>query len=257
MIEVKGVTKEYVLSRKEQKEANSSDQRRVAVSNVSFTCHPGRVFSLLGPNGAGKTTILRMIASILSPTQGSITVGGHDTQTSPNAARRQMGFLTGSTGLYDRLTVNEVLKYFADLFDVSATDFKTRQERIYSLLDMHGFANKRCGALSTGMKQKVSIARTMIHDPQVVVFDEPTSGLDVISAENIINLVHDLRSAGKTVIFSSHNMSEVDLLADDLAIIHHGKLVVNGTMEAFRSQMQDPSLTKEFIRIIKGSTQQA
>jgi sodium transport system ATP-binding protein len=251
MIEVKGVSKEFSLTRKEQKEANSGDQRRLAVNDVSFTCKPGRVFSLLGPNGAGKTTILRMVACILAPSKGSISVAGHDTKASPNEARRQMGFLTGSTGLYDRLTATEVVKYFADLFGVSAVDYKARRERIFELLDMHGFANKRCGALSTGMKQKVSIARTMIHDPQVVVFDEPTSGLDVITSENIINLVHDLRQQGKTVIFSSHNMSEVDLLADDLAIIHRGQLLVNGTMEAFRAQMQDESLTKEFIRIIK------
>jgi sodium transport system ATP-binding protein len=240
MIEVQGVTKEYSLTRKEKQAANATDLRPLAVSDVSFICQPGRVFALLGPNGAGKTTILRMIACILAPSHGSITVAGHDTKLAPNEARRQMGFLTGSTGLYDRLTVNELLKYFADLFDVSAVDFKRRKEQVYNLLDMGGFANKRCGTLSTG-----------IHDPQVVVFDEPTSGLDVISAENIINLVHDLRNQGKTVIFSSHNMSEVDLLADDLAIIHRGKLVVNDTMAAFRSQMQDPSLTKEFIRIIK------
>lgn len=251
MIEVQSVTKEYSLTRKEKQAANATDLRPLAVSDVSFTCQPGRVFALLGPNGAGKTTILRMIACILAPSRGSITVAGHDTKLAPNDARRQMGFLTGSTGLYDRLTVNELLKYFADLFDVSAVDFKRRKEQVYTLLDMGGFANKRCGTLSTGMKQKVSIARTMIHDPQVVVFDEPTSGLDVISAENIINLVHDLRKQGKTMIFSSHNMSEVDLLADDLAIIHRGKLLVNDTMEAFRSQMQDTSLTKEFIRIIK------
>jgi sodium transport system ATP-binding protein len=255
MIEVKGVTKEYSLSRKAQKEANTGDQRRLAVDNVSFTCQPGRVFSLLGPNGAGKTTILRMIASILQPTAGSISVAGYDTQAASTAARRHMGFLTGSTGLYDRLTVTEMVKYFADLFDVSPADYKARKERIFTLLDMHGFAGKRCSTLSTGMKQKASIARTMIHDPQVVVFDEPTSGLDVITAENIINLVHDLRREGKTVIFSSHNMSEVDLLADDLAIIHRGKLLINGTMDAFRGQMQDPSLTKEFMRIIQSAPQ--
>ena len=253
MIDVKGVTKEYHLSRKEQKEANSSDQRRLAVNDVSFTCQPGRVFSLLGPNGAGKTTILRMIASILQPSRGSITVGGYDTATHANEARKQMGFLTGSTGLYDRLSVTEMVKYFADLFDVAPADYKARRQRIFDLLDMHGFADKRCGTLSTGMKQKASIARTMIHDPQVVVFDEPTSGLDVITAENIINLVNQLRTEGKTVIFSSHNMSEVDLLADDLAIIHRGQLLINGTMDQFRSQMQGPSLTKEFMRIIQSA----
>jgi sodium transport system ATP-binding protein len=143
-----------------------------------------------------------------------------------------------------------MVKYFADLYDVSPADFKTRRDRIFALLGMEDFAHKRCGSLSTGMKQKVSIARTIIHDPKVVVFDEPTSGLDVITAENIIKLVTDLRTQGKTVIFSSHIMSEVDLLADDLAIIHQGKLLFNDTMEAFRAQMRANGLTQEFIRII-------
>lgn len=250
MIEVHEVSKEFVLTRKEIKESKAQTRRRTVVDQVSFTCKPGRVFSLLGPNGAGKTTMLRMIASIMQPTSGCIQVAGIDTQRFPNEARRHMGFLTGSTGLYDRLTATEVVRYFADLFDVSATDFKARQERIFTLLDMDEFAHKRCGQLSTGMKQKVNIARTMIHDPKVVVFDEPTSGLDVITAENIIALVNDLRSQGKTVIFSSHIMSEVDLLADDLAIIHKGRLLFNGSMETFRGQMQAKGLTQEFIRII-------
>lgn len=250
MIEVQDVSKEFTLTRKEIKEAHASSNRRTVVDGVSFSCKPGRVFSLLGPNGAGKTTMLRMIASILHPTAGKILVADIDTQKNPNEARRQMGFLTGSTGLYDRLTATEVVRYFADLFDVSPADFKTRKERLFHLLGMEDFAHKRCGQLSTGMKQKVSIARTMIHDPKVVVFDEPTSGLDVITAESIITLVNDLRVQGKTVIFSSHIMSEVDLLADDLAIIHKGKLLFNDTMAAFKAQMQTAGLTQEFIRIV-------
>jgi sodium transport system ATP-binding protein len=255
MIEVQDVSKEFLLSRKEIRETKAAGARKRVVDRVSFTCQPGRVFSLLGPNGAGKTTILRMIASILHPTSGTIRVNGIDTQQSPNEARRQMGFLTGSTGLYDRLTATEVVKYFADLFDVPPAAFEERKKRIFSLLGMEEFANKRCGHLSTGMKQKVNIARTMIHDPKVVVFDEPTSGLDVITAESIIELVNDLRAQGKTVIFSSHIMSEVDLLADDLAIIHKGRLLFNDTMEAFRTQMQAKGLTQEFIRIIRSAPQ--
>lgn len=255
MIEVKNISKTFQLSKKEMKERSTTDPVSHAVRDVSFSCAPGRVFSLLGPNGAGKTTTLRMIASILKPSSGTVLVAGKDVSTDSAGARRKMGFLTGSTGLYDRLTADESIKYFADLFDVPDATFRARRDQLYTLLGMHDFAKKKVGQLSTGMKQKVSIVRTMIHDPEVVVFDEPTSGLDVITAENIIQLIHDCRTQGKTVIFSSHIMSEVDLLADDLAIIHRGRLVYNDTMDAFRAQMQSVSITQDFIRIIREAEQ--
>ncbi len=206
---------------------------------------------MLGPNGAGKTTTLRMIATILKPSSGSIKVANYDVEKEEQQVRSNIGFLTGSTGLYQRLTPNEVVKYFADLYGVEKNVFKERKERLFDLLDMNDFAKKRIGQLSTGMKQKVSIVRTMIHDPSVVVFDEPTSGLDVITAENIINLIRNCKEEGKTVIFSSHIMSEVDLLCDDLAIIHKGNILYSGTIQEFRGQMQTDSLTKEFIRIVQ------
>lgn len=253
MITVTNLVKEYELSRRQRKEWNTNQKTVRAVNNISFTCQPGRVFSLLGPNGAGKTTTLRMISTILQPTAGSINVSGFDVKEQGQDVRRSIGFLTGSTGLYQRMTVNEVIKYFADLYNVSKSDFKERKERLFSLMDMNDFSNKRIGQLSTGMKQKISIARTMIHDPQVIVFDEPTSGLDVITAENIIELIRDCKNQGKTVIFSSHIMSEVDLLCDDLAIIHKGRLLFNDTMDNFRSQMQTNTLTQEFIHIVKNA----
>lgn len=253
MIEVQDLRKEFILSRQQKKELSTTADKAVAVENVSFTCQPGRVFSLLGPNGAGKTTTMRMLSTIFKPTSGSIKIAGVDAVANPQEARKKIGFLTGSTGLYARLTPNELIKYFADLYGVSAGDFEARKEKLYNLLGMHDFQNKRIGKLSTGMKQKVSICRTMIHDPEVVVFDEPTSGLDVITAENIIQLISDCRSQGKTVIFSSHIMSEVDLLCDDMAIIHKGKLLYSGTMDDFRSNMQADNLTAEFIRIVQSS----
>lgn len=251
MIEINNLVKEFKLSRQQRKELNTKDRAVRAVNNISFSCEPGRVFSLLGPNGAGKTTTLRMISTMLQPTEGSIKVAGYDVVESPQQVRQNIGFLTGSTGLYQRLTVNEIIKYFGDLYHVPKPIFKERKEKLYTLLGMNDFAKKRIGQLSTGMKQKVSITRTMIHDPQVVVFDEPTSGLDVITAENIIQLILDCKKEGKTVIFSSHIMSEVDLLCDDLAIIHKGSLLFQGTMKDFRANMQTESLTEEFIRIVK------
>lgn len=253
MIVAKNIRKTFELTKKQRKENNTDEKIAVAVNDVSFTCEPGRIFSLLGPNGAGKTTTLRMLAGILQPTNGSIQIQGVDVSTNANQARKHIGFLTGSTGLYERLTPNELIKYFADLYNVTNEDFERRKEELYTLLDMHDFQNKRIGRLSTGMKQKVSISRTMIHDPEVVIFDEPTSGLDVITAENIIKLISDCKKQGKTVIFSSHIMSEVDLLCDDLAIIHKGGIVYEGTMQQFRENMTSENLTAEFIRIINAS----
>ena len=250
MIEIKDLRKEFILSKQQQKELNTKDSKSVAVNGISFRCEPGKVFSLLGPNGAGKTTTLRILSTIFKPTSGSIKISGIDAVENPQEARKKIGFLTGSTGLYARLTPNELIAYFGELYGVSKNDYTQRKEKLFDLLDMNDFQNKRIGKLSTGMKQKVSICRTMIHDPEVVVFDEPTSGLDVITAENIIKLIVDCKAQGKTVIFSSHIMSEVDLLCDDLAIVHKGNLLFNGTMKEFKGQMQADNLTAEFIRIV-------
>lgn len=252
MIQVENVCKDFELNRQTRKELNTTEKQIRAVDNVSFSCAPGRVFSLLGPNGAGKTTTLRMLATILKPSSGTVTVNGFDVIRNGNDVRSSIGFLTGSTKLYDRLTPNEVIQYFGDLYKIDKIDFKERKDRLFNLLDMNDFASKRIGRLSTGMKQKVSIVRTMIHNPQVVIFDEPTSGLDVITAESIIQMIRDCKEQGKTVIFSSHIMSEVDMLCDDLAIINKGKLLYQSSMEEFRNQMQAPTLTEEFIRIVRG-----
>lgn len=253
MIEIYQLSKEFTLSRAQRKKSATDDKVIQVVDKLSFTCRPGRVLTLLGPNGAGKTTTLRMIASILKPTSGYVKVCGHDVQETPMKALSKMGFLTGSTGLYDRLTPNEIIKFFGELFHVPKAEFKSRKEELFTLLDMHDFANKRFGALSTGMKQKVGIVRTLIHSPEVVVLDEPTSGLDVITAAHIIDLIRDLKEKGKTVIFSSHIMAEVELLCDDLVVIDQGKALFNDTLETFRGQMKEASLTHEFIRMINES----
>ncbi len=253
MIEVSNICKDFPLNKKQQQEMGLQQKYLRVLDNVSFECKPGRVFSLLGPNGAGKTTSLRIIATILKATSGQVKVCGIDLKDHPNEARGRMGFLTGTTGLYERLTPNELIRYFGTLDGLDRRQLEDRKEMLFTLLDMHDFANKRIGKLSTGMKQKVSICRTMIHDPDVLVFDEPTSGLDVITAKNIIELIRNCKEQNKTVIFSSHIMSEVDLLCDDLAIIHDGKILFNDTMENFRKQMHTPNLTEEFIYIVNQS----
>tara|TARA_B100000925_G_scaffold248037_1_gene198650 strand:+ start:137 stop:895 length:759 start_codon:yes stop_codon:yes gene_type:complete len=251
MIKVEKLTKEFTRSKAQKKELNTNENITTAVENVSFTCNPGEVFSLLGPNGAGKTTTLRMISTIIQPTSGEVEICGIDAIEFPREARMKIGFLTGSTGLYARLNANEIIDYFASLYNVPKALLKKRKAYLYDLLDMKGFAHKKIGKLSTGMKQKVSICRTMIHDPEVLIFDEPTSGLDVITAESIIKLIRSCKEQGKTVIFSSHIMGEVDLLSDRLAIIHNGVLKHHGTMTDFRSEMKGKSLTQAFINIVQ------
>ena len=182
MIQLQNVSKQYNLSKQQQKELQTNAASVYAVNNVSFTCTPGKVYSLLGANGAGKTTTLRMIATILKPTEGNIIVGGENVLNNPEKVRQKIGFLTGSTNLYDRLTPGEIVQYFADLHGMDKTLFEQRKDMLFTQLNIHEFSKKRIAQLSTGMKQKVSIARSMIHDPSIVIFDEPTSGLDVITA---------------------------------------------------------------------------
>lgn len=251
MIEIENLTKTFKLSRKQRKEMGPEFKGSTvdAVKGISLRAEAGRVFSLLGANGAGKTTTLRMVSTMLKPSAGRIRVCGLDVQEKAAAVRRKIGFLTGSTGLYGRLTPNEMVGYFAALNGLDKNTLEARKQQYYDLLDMHGFANRQIGKLSTGMKQKVSIVRTMIHDPEVVVFDEPTSGLDVITARHIIALIRQCKEAGKTVIFSTHIMSEVDMLSDDLAIIHKGHLVYSGTYSDFKNSMQASSLEDEFVRL--------
>jgi sodium transport system ATP-binding protein len=255
VIEVRGVTKTFRLSRQQKREMGSGFQGDSvdAVANVSFVCKPGRVFALLGPNGAGKTTALRMIATTLRPTAGVVLVQGFDTITEPERVRASLGFLTGSTQLYDRLTPNELVRYYADLHGVARGDFDRRRAEVFHALDMDGYADRRIAKLSTGMRQKVSVARTMIHDPEVLVLDEATAGLDVLASRGIVDLIRQARDRGKTVLFSTHRMGEVDQLCDDLALIHRGRMLYEGTYQAFKREMQAPSLEDEFIRRIEAA----
>ena len=251
MIKVEDLSKKFSLNKEQRKERNTKDHFAFAVKDINFECKNGEIFSLLGPNGAGKTTTLRMLSTVITPTSGSIVIGGVDAISEPQEARRKIGFLTGSTGLYARLNAHELIDYFASLYDVPNPVVRERKKYLFDLLDMNEFANKKIGKLSTGMKQKVSICRTMIHDPEIVIFDEPTSGLDVITAESIIQLIRDCKSQNKTVIFSSHIMGEVDLLCDRLAIIHKGEMKYKGSMESFREQMSEKSITAEFIKTVQ------
>jgi sodium transport system ATP-binding protein len=221
-----------------------------AVDNVSLVCRPGQIYGLLGANGAGKTTTLRVLATILEPSGGTATVAGHDVVEQPQKVRASLGFLSTATALYPRLTAQEMVEYFGRLNGLEEAVLKKRLDEIFERLDMNGFRDRRCDKLSTGMKQKTSIARTLIHDPQVMIFDEPTLGLDIMTARTIIEFIRECRQRGKTVIFSTHVMSEVEKLCDTIGIIQAGKLLEEGSLAELRERFQENDLEEIFMRVV-------
>ena len=221
-----------------------------AVDNVSFTCRPGQIYGLLGANGAGKTSTLRMLATLLKPTDGSCTVAGHDTTRDPEKVRANVGFLAASTALYGRLTAREMVAYFGDLNGLGRDATNARIKQLADELDMHEFLDRRCDKFSTGMKQKTSIARTLIHDPAVMIFDEPTLGLDIMAARTIVKFVRECRGRGKTVIYSTHIMSEVEKLCDVIGIIHNGRLLAEGTLAELRERYRESDLEEIFVKAV-------
>ena len=223
-----------------------------AVDDVSFTCRPGQIYGLLGANGAGKTTTLRLLATLLQPTSGSATLAGFDAATAANEVRAHVGFLAASTALYGRLTAREMITYFGRLNGMADDAIKARLKILAAELDMHEFLDRRCDKFSTGMKQKTSIARTLIHDPAVMIFDEPTLGLDVMTARAIVGFVRECRNRGKTVIYSTHIMSEVEKLCDVVGIIHNGRLVAEGTLAGLRTRFGEQDLEEVFVKAVGG-----
>ena len=221
-----------------------------AVDGVSFSCQPGEVFGLLGPNGAGKTTLLRMLATILQPTSGSATIAGFDLRTHPQEVRQNIGFLSGSAALYERMTAREMVAYFGSLYGLSTEEVNRRIVKVFAQLDMNEFSDRRCDKLSTGQKQRVSIARTILHQPQVLFFDEPTNGLDVIASRSITRFIRGCRDEGRTVLFSTHIMSEVEALCDRIAVIYDGKIAAIGTLEELRASTGKQAFEHVFLALI-------
>jgi sodium transport system ATP-binding protein len=206
-----------------------------AVDSLDMSCHAGEIFGLLGLNGAGKTTTMRMLSTALTPTSGSATVCGHDVRKEAREVRASIGFLSGTTGLYHRLTAKEMIETFGRLNGMENQELKRRVDEVLALFEIDKYSGMRCEKLSTGMKQKVNIARAIVHDPPVLIFDEPTSGLDVLAASTTLDFVLKLRELGKCVVYSTHIMSEVERLCDRIAIIHDGKLQGLGTLEELRA----------------------
>ncbi|QEL18961.1 ABC transporter ATP-binding protein [Limnoglobus roseus] len=238
MIEVEGLTKSFPGGEKP------------AVDDVWFKVQPGEVFGLLGPNGAGKTTTLRMLCTVLTPTAGYATIAGFDVATQGDKVREHVGFLSANTGVYDRMTALEMVEYYGRLYGLSGGHLRDRLDTLFHTLQMDSFRHILGGKLSTGMKQKVSIARALIHDPPVLIFDEPTNGLDVLVQRAVVQSIAALRGQGKTILYSTHIMTEVTKLCDRVAIMAHGRIVACGTLNELRTQYGQDDLEEIFFGLV-------
>jgi sodium transport system ATP-binding protein len=224
-----------------------------AVDDVSFEVAAGEIFGLLGPNGAGKTTVIRCISTILSYSAGSIRVMGMDNRRQAEEVRRNIGILTTDIGAYERFSGRENLEYFGELYGLDASTIRRRIDELAALLDMRDFIDKRAGKYSTGMKQKLVIARSVIHDPKVIIFDEPTSGLDVLASQTVRDFMKKARDEGRSVIFSTHQMYDAEKLCDRVLIIHKGRTVAYGSVRELRGQTGTADLEDAFLKLVGAS----
>ncbi|CAN5453353.1 ATP-binding cassette domain-containing protein [soil metagenome] len=240
MVVVNGIRKEF----KDRKSV------KVAVEEVSFQARPGEIFGVLGVNGAGKTTILRILSTVLEPSAGSASVSGHDVVKEPAQVRASIGFLSTSTALYGRLSPRETLRYFGSLYGLEGARLKERIDYVAEKLVLKEFIDRPCDKLSTGQKQRTSIARTILHDPPVLFFDEPTAGLDVVASQTVMEFIEEARRDGKTIVFSTHIMSEVERLCDRVIVIHDGRVRGEGTVASLREMTGQASLEKAFLQLV-------
>jgi sodium transport system ATP-binding protein len=241
MIHVRELTKSY---------ADLERGQFVALAGVSFDELPGQIYGLLGPNGAGKTTLLRILSTVLQPTAGNATINGFNVLTQPALVRRQIGFVSANTAVYDRMTAWEMVEYFGRLYGLTKEELKPRMDRIFDQLQMNEIRNVPGAKMSTGMKQKVSIARALVHDPPVLIFDEATVGLDVLAARALMTAVAELRREGKCIVYSTHIMREVERLCDRIAIVHRGHMVSEGTLASLLEEHGEPDFEELFFRLI-------
>lgn len=252
MLKVQGLCKEFKLAKKVKgEEPRAQGKIFKAVSELTFEARRGEVVGLLGANGAGKTTTLRLLSGILKPSSGSIECELANFQEEPSEYRRQLGFLSGSKGLYDRLTVHENLNYFGRLYGMNRADIKSRIEELSQMLELSAFLHRKVSELSTGMRQRASIARALIHDPQLVILDEPTTGLDIVATERVLQCIEKLKAAGKTLLFATHHMHEVDLLCDRILVIDQGRSRFFGNLPEFLSHYETECLNRALRQCLK------
>ena len=249
MIQINELTKIYKLNAKKMQELKTKDNKKIAVNNISLEARPGEIFGLLGTNGAGKTTTLRCVATLLKPTKGNIKVCGFDTQKEGQKVRDSIAFLTNEIKLDPNFSADYMFKFFGRLHGLSEERIVARQEELFSVFGINDFKNKKIEELSTGMKQKAAIAVSLVHDPKVVIFDEPTSGLDIVTARSVTDYLKYLRDQGKTVIVSTHIMSEAEKLSDRIGVIIGGQKVEEGTLQEILAKNQATDLEDAFFKL--------
>lgn len=253
MIEVKDFSKVYHLSRKQMNKEKVKSNKKVAVDGITFSAVEGEIYGLLGPNGAGKTTTLRTIATLLKPTKGGITVQGLDVTKEAAGVRGKIGFLTNDLKLDKHFTAAYTMSFFGKLHGMSNEDIKSRTDYLFDVFGITEFANKKISELSTGMNQKLSIAVSLVHNPEVVIFDEPTNGLDVITAKAVTEYLKELKAQGKLVIVSTHIMTVAEKLCDKIGIIIDGEMVIEGTIDYIKEKTGSDDLEDAFFELYSKS----
>ena len=244
MIHVRSLTKRY---------NDLQNDGFTALAGICLDAMPGQIYGLLGPNGAGKTTALRILSTVLKPTSGTAVVNGFDVIKDPEQVRRNIGFVSTNTAIYDRMTAWEMVQYFGQLYGIELDELHRRMEVLFKRFQMNNIRDVLGSKMSTGMKQKVSIVRALIHDPPVLIFDEATSGLDILAAREVLNTVELVRDQGKCVIFSSHIMTEVQRLCDRIAIMNRGTILAEGTIECLTEIHEEHDLEELFFQLISQS----
>ncbi len=252
-LRVENITKTFDLSRKQRKLQQTNSKRKVAVDGLSFEARPGEIYGLLGPNGAGKTTTLRCISTLISPDDGDITVNGMSVKEASINVRHDIAFLTTELKLDEHFTPNYLFDYFADLHGLDTQTKKQRKALFFKRFGIDKFAEVKVADLSSGMKQKTSLAIALVHDPGTVVFDEPTTGLDVLTAKTVTDYLLELRDQGKVVVISTHILSVVEKICDRVGIIVDGKIRVSDTLDNVRALSHDNSLEGIFFDIMRES----
>jgi sodium transport system ATP-binding protein len=251
ILEVKSLKKTFKLSKKQQKLQNTKNKLKVACNDISFTAYPGEIFGLLGPNGAGKTTTLRSISTLIKPDFGDVFVGGSSVVSNSEEVRGKIGFLTSELKLEDHFTPNYLFTYFGRLHGLEEEEIEIRKDLLFERFGIHEFKEVKVGDLSTGMKQKTSIAVSLVHDPQFIIFDEPTNGLDVLTARSVTDYLVELKNQGKTVILSTHILSVVEKLCDRVGIIISGKMKVCDTISAIKQSHPSNDLEEIFFDLVR------
>lgn len=253
ILQASGLKKEFTLSKKQQKLEKTKVQKRVAVNGLSFSVRRGEIYGLLGPNGAGKTTTLRILSTLIKPNEGDAIIDGHSVAKEPDKVREKLGFLTSELRPDEFFTPNYLFDFFSELQNVPTHVRDERKKELFDRFGISDFCETRIGELSTGMKQKVSIAISLVHDPELIIFDEPTNGLDVLTAKSVTDFLLELKARGKTILLSTHIFSLVEKICDRVGVIIDGKMALEGDVKVLTAEKNLEDVFFDLYQAVKGA----